>query len=164
MESRKEVSYDRYMKNSNLLARNKRARGKYDIRDKFEAGIVLTGSEIKSARAKKVSLNEAYAKLLGGELWLINAHIAQYKHDARPDYDPRRSRKLLVKKGELKHLVGKLQRGLTLIPLSMYLTRRGIAKIKLGVARGRKIHDKRAVIKERDLKREQARAMKNRLH
>jgi len=148
------------MKNSNLLARNKRARGKYDIRDKFEVGIVLTGSEIKSARAKKVSLNEAYAKLLGGELWLINAHIAQYKHDASPDYDPRRSRKLLVKRSELNHLIGKLQRGLTLIPLSMYLTRRGIAKIKLGLAKGRKIYDKRAVIRERDIRREQSREFK----
>ena len=151
------------MKNSNLIARNKRARGKYDIRDKFEVGIVLTGSEIKSARAKKVSLNEAYAKLLGNELWLINAHIAQYQHDASEDYDPRRSRKLLVKRSELNHLIGKLQRGLTLIPLSMYLTRRGIAKIKLGLAKGRKIYDKRAQIKERDLRREQQRELKNKL-
>jgi SsrA-binding protein len=152
------------MKNSNLIARNKRARGKYDIREKFEAGLSLTGAEIKSVRAKKVNINDAYAKILKNELWLINGHIAQYQHDSSQDYDPRRSRKLLVKKSELNHLIGKLQRGLTLIPLSMYLTRRGIAKIKLGLAKGRKIHDKRAVIKERDLKREQSRELKNRLH
>lgn len=150
------------MKN-NLIARNKRARSKYDIRDKFEVGIVLTGSEIKSARVKKVSLNEAYAKLLGNELWLINAHIAQYQYDASPDYDPRRSRKLLVKRSELNHLIGKLQHGLTLIPLSMYLTRRGIAKIKLGLGKGLKKYDKRALIKEKDLRREQSRELKNRL-
>jgi SsrA-binding protein len=150
------------MKKSNLIARNKRARGKYDIREKFEAGIVLNGGEIKSVRQKKININDAYAKLLGGELWLINAHIAQYQHDSSPDYDPRRSRKLLIKKAELNHLIGKLQRGLTLIPLSMYLTRRGIAKIKLGLAKGRKIYDKRALIKEKDLRREQSRELKNR--
>ena len=145
----------------NILALNKRARGKYDIREKFEAGIVLTGAEIKSVRAKKVNINDAYAKILGKELWLINSHIAQYQHDSSPDYDPRRSRKLLVKKAELDHLFGKLQRGLTLIPLSIYLTRRGIAKIKLGLSKGRKIYDKRAQIKERDIKRQQQRDLKN---
>lgn len=145
---------------SNTIARNKRANLKYEISEKFEVGIVLTGSEIKSAREKKVNLNDAYAKILGNELWLINAHITQYKYDPNPEYDPRRSRKLLVKKQELKHLVGKLQRGLTLVPLSMYLTRRGIAKIKLGLGKGLKRYDKREQIRKKDLRRDQQRELK----
>lgn len=139
----------------NILALNKRAKGKYDIREKFEAGIVLSGAEIKSVRAKKININDAYAKILGNELWLINGHIAKYQHDSSLNYDPRRSRKLLVKRAELNHLIGKLQRGLTLIPLSMYLTHRGIAKIKLGLGKGLKKYDKRAQIKEKDIRREQ---------
>lgn len=149
-------------KKSNILARNKRANLKYEISEKFEAGIVLTGGEIKSAREKKVNLNDAYAKILGNELWLINAHIVQYKYDPNPDYDPRHSRKLLIKKQELNHLTGKLQRGLTLVPLSMYLSRRGIAKIKLGLGRGLKKYDHRERLRKKDINRQIKTELKNR--
>lgn len=145
--------------NSNLIATNKKARQNYQFLETFEAGLVLSGAEIKSVRARRVSISDSYAKILGGELWLVNSHIAQYDKDSSQDYDPRRSRKLLVKKSELAHLAGKLQKGLTLIPTKIYL-KKGIAKVQLALARGKKLWDKRKALKERDLARQSQQELK----
>ena len=144
-----------------IIVQNKKARFLYAILETIEAGLSLLGPEIKSIRAGKVSLSDSYAKILGGELWLINCYIAPYEKMGRTfeAIDPRRQRKLLIKKEELKHLIGKIQKGLTLIPLKLYL-KRGKAKVEIAVARGKKTFDKRRTIKERDEKRQLARELK----
>lgn len=137
------------------FAQNPRARFDYDILKTYEAGIVLTGQEVKAVRGGNVSLKGAYATLHGEELWLLNAHIGAYKK-AGPlkDYEPTRSRKLLLHNREIKELIGKVQsQGLTLVPLSLY-TRGRRLKVELGVARGRKKYEKREVIKKRAADRE----------
>jgi SsrA-binding protein len=136
------------------IAVNRRARHDYAIDQTIEAGIVLTGTEIKSIRAGRVNLAEAYARIERGEAWLIGAHIAPYEQGNRYNHEPTRTRKLLLHRDEIAELVGRTQaKGQTLVPLRLYL-HKGMAKLELGLARGKKTHDKRRTIAERDMRRE----------
>ncbi len=144
------------------LVYNREVRHDYDILDTLEAGLVLTGQEVKSARSGQMKLRGAYVTIARGEAWLVGAHIPAYKPAGRlPDYDPGRSRKLLLHRRELMHLVGKSQeKGLTLVPLRVY-TRRGKLKLEVGIARGRKEYEKRELVKKRDALREIRAALKH---
>lgn len=134
---------------------NRRARHEYEILDKVEAGVVLTGSEVKSIRQGHASLNEVYAIPQGGEIWLRGMHIRAYTEAGREAPDPYRDRKLLLHRKELERWVGQVsQQGLTIVPLRLYFNERGVAKIEIGLARGKKLHDKRATMKERTVERE----------
>ncbi len=145
------------------VALNRRARHEYSVEETVEAGLVLTGSEIKSIRAGRANLAEAYARIERGEAWLIGAHIALYEQANRFNHEPTRTRKLLLHRDQISELVGKTQaKGYTLVPLRLYL-RDGLAKIELGLARGRKTHDKRRVIAERDARRQLERESKVRV-
>jgi len=148
----------------NIVAQNKKARHDYEILEKFEAGIVLQGSEVKALRAKRANLNDAFCRFIQGELYLMNAHIAELettnRHFAR---DSRTPRKLLLHKKELLKLYNKVHKdGLTIVPLMLYFNERNLAKVSIAVAKGKKLHDKRADLKEKTLKREAQAAMKNR--
>jgi SsrA-binding protein len=145
-----------------LVASNRRARFDYEVLDTFEAGIELRGPEVKSLRAGRASLNEAYALLRGGEAFLVNAHIDPYEQAARENADPRRERRLLLHKREILRLQGQVaERGRTLVPLALYF-RRGRAKVELALARGKKRIDKRQTIQRREQEREVARALRSR--
>jgi SsrA-binding protein len=145
------------------VAQNRRARHEYNIEETVEAGLVLTGTEIKSIRAGRANLAEAYARIERGEAWLIGAHIAPYEQASRFNHEPTRTRKLLLHRDQIAELARKTQtRGYTLVPLRLYL-RDGLAKVELGLARGRKAHDKRRVIAERDARRELERETKIRV-
>lgn len=146
-----------------VVAQNRKARHDYFIEDNLEAGIVLVGSEVKSLREGRGNIGDSYAEETGGELWLINAHIPEYKAANRNNHEPTRPRKLLVRKREYSRLVGAVQRkGMTLVPLSIYFNDRGIAKVDIGLARGKKYFDKRESEKDRDWKRQKARLMSHR--
>ncbi len=142
-----------------LIADNRKSRFNYAIEETFEAGIVLTGTEAKSCRMGKVNLSDGYASFRGGDLILQNVHISEYSHGNRSNHDPRRIRKLLLHQGELDKLIGRLKGGLTLVPLKMYFKNR-YAKVLLGVAKGKKDHDKREDIKKKQADREIERSMK----
>ncbi|HEX6144766.1 MAG TPA: SsrA-binding protein SmpB [Geminicoccaceae bacterium] len=143
------------------IARNRRATFDYFIDERFEAGVMLAGSEVKSLRAGRGNISEAYASEQGGELYLINAYIPDYAAASHFGHDTRRPRKLLLHRREINRLTGALQKkGQTLIPLNLYFNRRGIAKVELGLAHGKKQHDKRHAIKDRDWKREQERLLR----
>ena len=145
-----------------VIALNKKARFNYTLEDFFEAGIVLTGAEIKSIRAGGVSLTESYIVPDKGELWLINAHIRPYSFDTDTKYNPVRRRKLLMHKREIAKLTGRVEaKGYTLVPTKLYL-KRGMAKIELALGKGKAKGDKRETTKEREAKREAERAMKQR--
>jgi SsrA-binding protein len=145
------------------IAENRKARFKYEILEQIEAGIVLLGSEVKSLRQNRISLDEAYIRVNDGELWLIGADIAEYKQATLWNHAPRRPRKLLVQRGQLKKLSARAnEKGLTLIPLHIYFNHRGIVKLLIGVGRGKKLFDKRETIKESDSRRNIDRAMKHR--
>lgn len=145
-----------------VVARNRRAFHEYEITDSIEAGIVLTGTEVKSLRAGQASLEEAYAKLENDELWLIKAEIPEYEMGNRMNHDPKRKRKLLLHRREIeKFAVGTNERGFTIIPLKLYF-REGRAKIEIGVGRGKKLFDKRETLKDRTAKRDIARELNNR--
>lgn len=142
-------------------AQNRQARYNYAIEDKLEAGIMLAGTEVKSLRAGKGNINEAYAGPMGGELYLFNAYIPEYQSRSPFGHEPRRPRKLLLHKKEMRKLMGAVTReGMTLVPLSLFFNQRGIAKLSLGVAKGKKLHDKRQSEKERDWNREKGRLMR----
>ena len=144
-----------------FAAQNRRARHDYTIEDTIEAGMVLTGTEVKVLRAGHASINEAYATEQGGELWLINSHIPEYKSANRFNHEPRRPRKLLVHRRQLDKLMGAIKReGVTLVPLSIYFNERGRAKLELGLAKGKKKADKREAEKARDWQRDKARLMR----
>ena len=146
-----------------VVAENRRARFDYFVDDRFEAGIALTGTEVKALRQGEGSIAESYATVDGDEIWLINSHIPEYSHGNRLNHEPRRKRKLLLKGREIAKLHGAVTRqGLTLVPLSIYFNSKGRAKVELALARGKKVHDKRDTVKERDWKREQARLMRSR--
>ena len=146
-----------------VVAENRRARFDYFIDDRVEAGIALTGTEVKSLRHGEGSIAESYATVDGEEVWLINSHIPEYSHGNRLNHQPRRARKLLLKGREISKLQGAVARqGLTLVPLSLYFNSRGRAKVELALGRGKKVHDKRDTVKERDWKREQQRLLRNR--
>ncbi len=139
---------------------NRRARHEYLVEETIEAGIALTGTEIKSVRAGMVSLAEAYAAVERGEAWLIGANIAPWEHGNRYNHEPRRNRKLLLHRDQIDELLGRTKaKGLTLIPLRMYITDRGHAKVELGLARGKQLHDRRRDIAARDARREVERAL-----
>jgi SsrA-binding protein len=140
---------------------NRRARHDFHVEETFEAGLVLSGSEVKSLRAGKAQLKDSYGRIERGEVWLFNAHISLYAAAAQFGHEPTRSRKLLLHRREIQHLIGKVkERGLTLIPLRLYF-KKGRAKVELAVARGKKLYDKRASIKEREVRREMDRARKS---
>jgi SsrA-binding protein len=140
------------------VATNRRARHDYAIEESFEAGMVLTGQEVKSLRAGRASLSDAYARVEGEEVWVENMHIPPYEMADTRRYDPKRSRKLLLHRDEIRRLIGKTaERGLTLVPLKIYFTR-GLAKMELGLGRGRRRFEKRDAIAEREHRREMERA------
>ena len=147
---------------SETIAVNRRARHEYSIDETFEAGLALTGTEIKSIRAGKVNLADAYARVERGEAWLIGAHIAPFEQAStqRGNHEPKRERKLLLHRSEIDELVGRTrQKGQTIVPLRLYINDRGRAKIELGLGRGKQLHDRRRVIAERDAKRDLEREM-----
>ena len=144
------------------IAVNRQALYNYDIIEKFEAGIVLTGTEIKSARDGKVNLKDAYGFVKTGEIWLLNCHISPYSHGNYANHDPLRTRKLLLKRSEINRLVGRTtERGLTLVPLRMYL-KEGRLKCELALAKGRKLHDKREVSRQKTIDKETKQALSER--
>jgi SsrA-binding protein len=141
---------------------NRKARHDYFIDETVEAGLVLTGSEVKSLRDGRCNLVDSFARITRGEAFITNVHISPYDPASRENHEPTRSRKLLLHRLEIDRLEGKLkQKGLTLVPLRIYFNERGRAKIELGLGRGKKHYDKRQTIKERDAKRETARAMRS---
>ena len=142
-----------------VVARNRKARHEYEILETFEAGLVLKGPEVKSLRDNKVSFQDAFARIEQGEVWLHSLHISPYEQASRWNEDPVRPRKLLLNRGEIRKLVGKVEeKGLTLIPLEIYF-RGGYAKVTLALARGKKLYDKREKMKKRTQDREARRAM-----
>jgi SsrA-binding protein len=144
------------------VAENRRARFEYFIEDTFEAGIMLTGTEVKSLRFGEGSIAEAYAEIKGGEAWLVNSNVPEFSHGNRFNHVPKRPRKLLLHDREIDRLQGAVERkGMTLVPLSIYFNGRGRAKVELALAKGKNAADKRATIKERDWKRDQARIMRD---
>jgi SsrA-binding protein len=145
-----------------VVAMNKRARFDYYITDVFEAGLVLSGNEIKSIRDGLVTIKESYVKPRAGEMYLIGANISEYSHSSARDYDPARDRKLLLHKREISRLQGRVEmRGFTIVPLRLYL-KNGRAKLEIGLAKGKEGPDKRQAVKDRETKLEARRALKNR--
>ena len=147
---------------NNTVAQNRKARFTYFIEDTLEAGIMLTGTEFKSLRTGQASINESYADVKGDEIFLVNAHIPEYtKSNAKWQHEVRRPRKLLLHKAQINKLIGAIQRkGTTIVPLAIFFNARGIAKVLLGIATGKKQHDKRETEKKRDWQREKARVMR----
>ena len=143
-----------------LVTENRKARHDYDILETFEAGLVLTGSEVKSLRAGRVNLKDSFARVDRGEAFLVNAHVSPYAAASRFGHEPERARKLLLHRAEIDKLTGRIQeRGLTLVPLKVYF-KNGRAKVLLGVGRGRRVYDKREAIKRREMERETDRAVR----
>jgi SsrA-binding protein len=142
------------------IALNRKARHNYFITDTFEAGLVLTGTEIKSIRARKVNLSDAYARVERGEAWLMSAHIAPFEQGNRYNHEPRRDRKLLLHRTEIDQLMGRAAaKGLTIVPLRLYINDRGRAKVELGLAKGKQLHDRRRDIAERQSRRDMEREL-----
>jgi len=146
-----------------IVAENRRARHEYFLEQFFEAGIALTGTEVKSLRFGEGTIAESYAEIRDGQVNLINANIPEFSHGNRFNHEPRRPRKLLLHEREINKMAQGVNReGMTLIPLAIYFNKRGRAKVELALAKGKKLHDKRETAKERDWKREQARLMRDR--
>jgi SsrA-binding protein len=144
-----------------VVAANRRARFNYEIGEIYEAGIVLTGSEVKSLRAGKATIAESYADARAGEIWLINANIPEYLQAARFNHLPKRPRKLLLHQRQINKLAGAVERdGMTIVPLRVYFNARGRAKIEIALGRGKKLHDKRETLKKRSWERERGRLMR----
>jgi len=145
------------------VAENRRARFEYFIEDVFEAGIALSGTEVKSLRFGEGSIAEAYAYVNDGQAWLVNANIPEFSHGNRFNHEPKRQRKLLLHAREIEKMIGAVERkGMTLIPLSVYFNAKGRAKVELALAKGKQTHDKRQTIKDRDWQRDKARLMRDR--
>lgn len=143
------------------LAQNKKARHDYQILETLEAGLVLTGTEIKSVRERRINLKDGFAQIHNGEAWLMNVHISEYTQGNRFNHDPLRVRKLLLHKKEIQKLTGQTsEKGITIVPLKVYL-KHGFAKVLLGIAKGKHDYDKRETIKKRDQEREIRRTLKN---
>ncbi|TFG67422.1 MAG: SsrA-binding protein SmpB, partial [Thermomicrobiales bacterium] len=146
------------MRDEQTVATNRRARHDYTIDETFEAGLVLTGTEIKSIRAGKITLSDAYARVERNEAWLIGAHIAPFEGGNRYNHEPKRTRKLLMHRSEIDELLGRAKaKGQTIVPLRLYINPKGRAKVELGLARGKQLHDRRRDIAERDSRRDVAR-------
>ena len=144
-----------------VVADNRKARFNYEIGEVFEAGIMLTGTEVKSLRTGKATIAESYADSRGGEIWLINSNIPEYLQASRFNHEPKRRRKLLLHKKQVNKLAGAVEReGMTLVPLRLYFNERGRAKIELALARGKKLHDKRETLKKRSWDRERGRLLR----
>jgi SsrA-binding protein len=140
---------------------NRTAYHEYFIDEKYDAGMVLTGTEVKSLRNGRASFNDSYCYFHKGELWIKNLHIAEYSHGTANNHDPVRDRKLLLQKRELRKLEAKLkEKGYTLVPLRIFFTEKGLAKLEIGLGKGKKLHDKRETIKNRDVEREMKRFLK----
>ena len=149
--------------NHKVVADNRKARFHYEIGETFEAGIALTGTEVKSLRTGKATIAESYAEVRGGEVWLVNANVPEFSHGNRNNHEPKRPRKLLLHEREIAKMTGAVERkGMTLVPLSIYFNRTGRAKVELALAKGKQAHDKRQSIKDRDWKRDKARLMRDR--
>jgi SsrA-binding protein len=147
--------------NGKTVAENRKARFSYEIVDTYEAGLVLTGTEVKSLREGHANIQESYASVEEGEIWLINSFLPEYTQGNRFNHEPRRRRKLLLNKREMSRLASGVEReGMTMVPLKIYFNERGRAKLLLALARGKKLHDKRETEKKRDWSREKARLMK----
>ena len=147
---------------SNDVSVNRQAFHNYDIIEKFEAGMVLTGTEIKSARDGRVNLKDSYGLVKAGEIWLLNCHISPYSHGNYANHEPLRTRKLLLKRSEINRLIGRTtEKGLTLIPLRLYL-KNGRLKCELALAKGRKVHDKREVSRQKTIDKETRQILKER--
>ncbi len=148
------------MRDEQTVALNRRARHDFTIDDTFEAGIVLTGTEIKSIRLGKANLSDAYARVERNEAWLIGAHIAPFEQANRYNHEPKRTRKLLLHRSEIDELLGRAKaKGQTIVPLRLYINPKGKAKVELGLARGKQLHDHRRDIADRDAKRDVAREL-----
>ena len=146
---------------ANVAARNRKARHNFFIEENLEAGIVLTGTEVKSLRSGRSSIEESYATDQEGEMFLVNAYIPEYEAGTRNQHEVRRPRKLLLHKREMARLSNAVMReGMTIVPLSLYFNKRGIAKVELGLAKGKRQHEKRASIKDREWKRDQGRILR----
>lgn len=147
-------------KSEKTIATNRKARYEYHIIDSLEAGLVLLGSEVKSLREGKANINDCYARIKNGELWIIGMHISQYQQDSVQNLDPVRERKLLLHKNEIRKLTRRIEeKGMTLIPLRLYF-RKNIAKLEIGIARGKRQYDKKAAIAQKDLDRDMEREQK----
>lgn len=145
------------------VAENRKARFNYELIETFEAGLQLKGSEVKALRLGKANIAESYASVEGGELWLINSNIPTYAQASRENHEPRRHRKLLLKHREINKLIGGIEReGMTIVPLRLYFNDRGLAKLQIALARGKKLHDKRQTEKDRTWQREKQRVMRER--
>ena len=144
-----------------VVADNRKARFNYEIGETFEAGISLTGTEVKSLRVGKATIAESYADARGGEIWLVNSNIAEYRQGGRFNHAPKRPRRLLLHRRQINKLVGAVEReGMTLVPLKLYFNEKGRAKIELALARGKKLHDKREAEKKRSWERERGRLLR----
>ena len=144
-----------------VVADNRKARFNYEIGDTFEAGIALTGTEVKSLRVGKAAIAESYADTRGGEIWLLNSNIPEYLQASRFNHAPKRPRKLLLHRREIEKLIGAVERqGMTLVPLKLYFNAKGRAKVELALARGKKLHDKRETEKRRSWERERGRLLR----
>jgi SsrA-binding protein len=149
------------MREDRVVATNRRARHEYEILETLEAGLVLRGTEVKALRAGQVNFKDSYATVRGREAWLLGCHISPYSHGTDANHDPERERKLLLHGREITRLTGKVaERGLTVVPLKVYF-KNGRAKVELGLARGKKLHDKRATLRERETRREMDRAARS---
>ena len=145
-----------------VVAHNRKARFNYEIGETFEAGIALTGTEVKALRGGKATIAESYADARGNEIWLVNANIPEYLQGGRFNHAPKRVRKLLLHRGQINKLMGAVEReGMTLVPLKLYFNDKGRAKIELALAKGKKLHDKRETEKKRDWAREKGRLMRD---
>jgi SsrA-binding protein len=148
------------MRDEVTVALNRRARHEFTIDETFEAGVVLTGTEIKSIRAGKANLSDAYARIERGEAWLIGAHIAPFEGGNRYNHEPKRIRKLLLRRSEIDELLGRTRsKGQTIVPLRLYINPKGRAKLELALARGKQLHDRRRDIADREAKRDVAREL-----
>jgi SsrA-binding protein len=144
-----------------IVAVNRKARFNYEIGEPLEAGIALTGTEVKSLRESRANIAESYVSPEGGEIWLVNANIPEYRQASRFNHEPRRPRKLLLHKRQISRLLGAVQRdGMTIVPLKLYFNERGRAKVEIAPARGKKLHDKRETEKARDWQREKGRLIR----
>jgi SsrA-binding protein len=145
------------------VAENRKARHKFEVLDTLECGMMLMGSEVKSLRSGKVSLNEAYGRVRNGEVWLLGCDIPEYPQATLWNHEPKRPRKLLLHKRQIRKFADQAhEKGLTLVPLQIYFNERGVAKLLMGLCRGRKMHDKREALKKADIKRDIQRAMRAR--
>ena len=161
-KKKKSKAEDKGLGNERVIAQNRKARRNYEVMETLECGIVLVGSEVKSLRQGKVSLDEAYGRVRGGEVWLVGCDIQEYTFSHRLNHEPRRPRKLLIHRREIKKFANQaFEQGLTLVPLKMYF-KEGRAKLLLGLCRGRKTYDKREALKKADVRRDIQRAMRGR--